>query len=251
MTTAPSPRLQVDIWSDIACPWCYVGKRRFEEALAKFPQRDAVDVVWHSFELDPTTQSDASVNMRDILAKKYGQSAAQAQQMLDSMTQTAAAEGLTYHFERLQVANTFLAHQLLHLAAEHGVQAALKERLLHAHFSEGLNVDDPETLIRLAAEVGLNDTLTRRALEQQTYAGAVRQDEAQAQRYGIQGVPFFVLDGTYGVSGAQSPETLLGALQQTWSERHPLQLIGVGTGATDAGFCDDGSCAVPTPQDQN
>ncbi|ULH14580.1 DsbA family oxidoreductase [Deinococcus sp. KNUC1210] len=251
MTTAPSARLQVDIWSDIACPWCYVGKRRFEQALAKFPQRGEVDVVWHSFELDPAAQSHASLNMRDILAKKYGRSQEQAQQMLDSMTQTADAEGLTYHFDRLQVANTFQAHQLLHLAAEHGRQAALKERLLHAHFSEGLNVDDPETLITLAAEVGLDSALIRRALEQQTYAEAVRQDEAQAQRYGIQGVPFFVLDGTYGVSGAQSPETLLNALQQTWSERHPLQLIGVGSDSSAAGLCDDGSCTVPAPRDQN
>ena len=246
MTSASTtPRLRVDIWSDIACPWCYVGKRRFEQALAQFPQRDVVDVVWHSFELDPSIPANTSQGMSDILAKKYGRSEAHVQQMLDGMTQTAAAEGLEYHFGRVQIANTFLAHQLLHVAAEHGLQDAMKERLMRAHFTEGQHVGDLETLLRLAAEVGLDSALARRALEQQTYAGAVRQDEAQAQRHGIRGVPFFVLDATFGVSGAQSPETLLGALRQVWEERQPLQLLGE---QADAETCDDGSCAVTTPR---
>ena len=243
MTSSTSPRLQVDIWSDIACPWCYIGKRRFEQALAQFPNSAAGDIVWHSFELDPSAPAHSPLGMRDILAQKYGRSAQEAQAMLDGMTQTAAAEGLDYHFEQAQPANTFQAHQLIHLAAEHGLQDAMKERLLHAYFSEGAHVGDRETLVRLATEVGLDAQDTRAALEAQTYAAAVRQDEAQARAYGISGVPFFVLGGKYGVSGAQAPEALLGALQQVWSEQQPLHLLGV---EAQGDTCEDGSCAVPT-----
>ena len=237
-----APRLQVDIWSDIACPWCYIGKRRFEAALSRFPKKHRVDVVWHSFELDPSAPHGSDVSKRDQLAAKYGRNAAEAQAMLDQMTQSAAAEGLEYRFDTSRSANTFQAHQLLHLAAERGLQDALKERLLRAYFSEGQFLGDPETLVRLAAEVGLDAGEARAALEVQTYARAVRQDEAQAQAYGIGGVPFFVLGGKYGVSGAQAPETLLGALEQAWSEGEPLQLIGA-TSAERA--CEDGQCAVP------
>ncbi|AWN22752.1 disulfide bond formation protein DsbA [Deinococcus irradiatisoli] len=242
-----TPRLQVDIWSDIACPWCYIGKRRFEQALAQFPNRDQVDVVWHSFELDPSAPQRDEMAMRERLAAKYGRSSAEAQAMLDQMTQTAAGEGLEYHFEKAQPSNTFQAHQLLHLAAEHGVQDALKERFLSAYLREGQHLGDTDTLVALAAEVGLSPDEARHALEQQTYAQAVRQDEAQAQAYGIQGVPFFVLGGKYGVSGAQAPETLLGALKQVWSEQAPLQLIGADADGQTEG-CEDGQCAVPGPR---
>ncbi len=236
-----TPRLQVDIWSDIACPWCYIGKRRFEQALAEFSQRHQVDVVWHSFELDPSAPQRVEEPMRERLAAKYGRSLSEAQGMMDHMTQAAAAAGLEYHFEKAQSSNTFQAHQLLHLAAERGVQGELKERLLRAYLSEGQHLGTTETLVALAAEVGLDPLEARAALEQQTYAQAVRQDEAQAQAYGIQGVPFFVLGGKYGVSGAQAPETLLSALKQVWSEQAPLQIIG----ADAAEGCEDGQCAVP------
>jgi predicted DsbA family dithiol-disulfide isomerase len=246
-TVAPAlPRVTVDIWSDIACPWCYIGKRRFEAALKQFPNAEQVDVVWHSFELDPGAPALSNESTRDILAQKYGRTPAQAQEMLDSMTATAAQEGLEYHFETQKRANTFLAHQLLHLAAEHGVQDAMKERLLRAFFTEGAFLGDIGTLATLAAEVGLDAGEVKAALEAQMYAQAVRQDEAQAQAYGIQGVPFFVLGNKYGVSGAQPAEALLGALQQLWSEVAPqsaaLQLIGTSAAGED---CEDGSCAVP------
>ncbi|WP_424951298.1 DsbA family oxidoreductase [Deinococcus sp.] len=247
---ATLPRITVEIWSDIACPWCYVGKRRFEAALRQFPQAQQVDVVWHSFELDPSAPLQGEASTADILAQKYGRTAAQVREMLDGMTATAAAEGLEYHFELQRPANTFQAHQVIHLAAEHGLQDAMKERLMRAFFTEGQLVSDPEVLAVLAAEVGLEAAAVRTALEHQTYAPAVRRDEAQARAYGIQGVPFFVLGGKYGVSGAQSPETLLGALQQVWSELAPqpaaLQLIGaesVGDG------CEDGSCALTGAED--
>ncbi|WP_407569957.1 DsbA family oxidoreductase [Deinococcus altitudinis] len=239
------PRVTVDIWSDIACPWCFIGKRRFEAALEQFPQAGQVDVVWHSFELDPSAPASNPVSMRDGLALKYGTDTARAQGMLDTMTQTAAEEGLEYHFDQTRLTNTFQAHQVIHLAAQHGLQGEMKERFLKAYMSEGAHLGDPEVLVSLAAEVGLDGGEVRAALENQTYAQAVRQDEAQAQAYGIQGVPFFVLGGKYGVSGAQSPETLLGALGQVWSEiapAAPLQLIGTES-AGDG--CEDGSCAVP------
>ncbi|MGY2897101.1 DsbA family oxidoreductase [Deinococcus sp. UYEF24] len=247
--TASLPRITVDIWSDIACPWCFIGKRRFEAALEQFPQAGQVDVVWHSFELDPSAPISNPVSMRDGLALKYGTDTAKAQGMLDTMTQTAAEEGLEYHFERARLTNTFQAHQVIHLAAEHGLQGEMKERFLRAYMSEGAHLGDPEVLVALAAEVGLDGGEVRVALEKQTYAQAVRQDEAQARAFGIQGVPFFVLGGKYGVSGAQSPETLLGALGQVWSEvapaPAPLQLIGADS-AGDG--CEDGSCAVPEMQ---
>lgn len=254
--TAPSPlappstathRLTVDVWSDIACPWCYIGKRHLEQALAQFPHAGQVDVIWHSFELDVTAPVQETRSMGEILAGKYGRSPQEAQGMMDHMTQVAAQDGLDYHFERLVPTNTFQAHQVLHLAREHGVQDALKERLMRAYLGEGEHLGEPEVLARLAAEVGLDPAEVRRALSERRYAAAVRQDEAQAMAYGIQGVPFFVLDGRYGVSGAQPAETLLGALTQAWQESQPLQLLGTaaqaGSALTDG--CEDGSCAVP------
>lgn len=237
-------KLRVDIWSDIACPWCYIGKRRFESALQDFPQKDEVEVVWHSFELDPSAPVVNPQAMRDGLARKYGRTPAQAQEMLDSMTRTAADEGLEYHFENTRLTNTFLAHQLIHLAAESGQQDAMKERLLRAYMSEGRHVGDLDTLVELAGDIGLNAAGVRAALEAGQYAGDVRQDEAQAQTLGISGVPFFVLGGKYGVSGAQSAEVLRGALDQVWAETHPAPLTLLGT-ANDVEGCEDGQCAVP------
>ncbi|MFC4426864.1 DsbA family oxidoreductase [Deinococcus navajonensis] len=237
-------RLRVDIWSDIACPWCYIGKRRFEAALRDFPQADQVEVVWHSFELDPSAPERRPHSMAEMLAGKYGRSVADAQGMMDHVTQVAAGDGLDYQLGRAQLANTFLAHQLIHLAARHGRQDAMKERLLQAYFTEGAHVGDPDTLVRLAGEVGLEPGEARSALQRGEHAQAVRQDEAQAQALGISGVPFFVLGGKYGLSGAQDASVLLGALNQVWQETHPapLTLLGQSEGAPG---CDDGHCAVP------
>ena len=235
--------MKVEIWSDIACPWCYVGKRRFEAALAQFPHRDQVEVRWRSFELDPGAVSAATAEESayvDRLARKYGMSLPQSQQMLDSMTATASVAGLDFHFERAVAANTFDAHQVIHLAAEHGLQDAMKERLLRAHFTEGLPVGDRDTLVRLAAEVGVDAGETTRALESQAHAAAVRADEEEAGSLGISGVPFFVVDRTYGVSGAQPAEQLLSVLERAWAESHPLTMVG---GADDTACGPDG-CAV-------
>ena len=213
--------MQVEIWSDIACPWCYVGKRRFEAALAGFPHSDAVTVTWRSFELDPHAPRQHDMSQPELLARKYGMSITDAQAMNARMTSAAAGEGLTFRLDDVKVGNTFDAHRVLHFAAEHGNREALGERLFAAYLGEGASLGDHATLIALATEVGLDATDVRAMLESDALAERVRDDEREAREIGVTGVPYFVLDGRYGVSGAQSPEVLRGALQQAWDERTP------------------------------
>ncbi|WP_438000015.1 DsbA family oxidoreductase [Sorangium sp. So ce185] len=213
-------KLRVDVWSDIACPWCYVGKRRLEAALARFPHRDAVEVVWRAFELDPAAKRvlGAEVSYAERLARKYGASVAKAEAMIRQMTEVAAADGLDFHFEKVRPGNTFDAHRVLHLAAERGAQGAVKERLLRAYMTEGEAIGEPEVLARLAGEAGLDPVEVREALAGDAFAAEVRADEAEARAIGVTGVPFFAFGGRYGVSGAQPAEALLGVLQRTWDE---------------------------------
>jgi len=207
--------LTVEIWSDVVCPWCYVGKRRFEKALAVFEHRDEVEVVWRSFELDPYAARTREGSSAEHLARKYGMSVEQAEDMNAQMTELAAGEGLDYHLGRTRGGNSFHAHRLIQLAAEQGEQDAVQERLFHAYFTEGEAIGELDTLNRLAAELGLDPA----GLDGNAYADAVRADEELAARIGIQGVPYFVLDRRYGVSGAQPAELLLQALDQAWEER--------------------------------
>lgn len=208
--------LQVEIWSDIACPWCYVGKRRFEAALAGFAHRDAVTVTWRSFELDPRAPLTHDEPALQLLSRKYGISEAQAQAMNARLTETAAGEGLVFQLATVKVGNTFNAHRLLHFAGELGLRDALSERLFTAYLGEGATLGDMHTLVRLAAEAGLDADAARRVLDSAQYADAVRADEAEAAALGVSGVPMFVLNRRVGVSGAQSAEVLRGALQQAW-----------------------------------
>ena len=236
--------MNIDIWSDVVCPWCYIGKRRFESALQRFDHRDDVTVTWHSFQLDPTTVSTprgAEDDHIGYLTKKFGTSREKAEQMLAGMTETAAVEGLEYHFEKVKSANTFDAHRLLHLAAARGQQGQLKERLMRATFTDGEPVGDPGTLTDLAVEVGLDRDEVTAVLDGDRYADAVAADIAQARAYGITGVPFFVVDAKYGVSGAQPAQALLDVLNQAWAETHPLT-VPTGVGAGEA--CEGDSCAV-------
>src|SRR6266849_10013097 len=166
--------MKVEIWSDVVCPWCYIGKRRFEAALARFGHRDNVEVVWRSFELDPGAPARRTGDSAQRLADKYGMSRAQAVASQDRLTQMAAQEGLAFHFENAQSGNTFDAHRLLHLAAERGIQDEVKERLLRAYFSEGEPIGDRETLVRLAAEVGLAADEAETVLASDSYAEDVR-----------------------------------------------------------------------------
>jgi len=204
--------LTVEIWSDVVCPWCYIGKRRFEAALADFPHE--VETVWRSFELDPGAPTTREHNATEHLAAKYGMSLEQAQASHAQMTELAAAEGLEYHFETARGGNSFDAHRLIHLAAAHGKQAEAQERVMRAYFTEGVAIGDREQLVALAADLGLDADEARSVLESDAYADAVREDEHLAQRIGIQGVPFFVLGRRYGVSGAQPAEILVQALEK-------------------------------------
>lgn len=207
--------VDVQIWSDVACPWCYVGKRRFEQAVERFRAEGGdVAVTYRSFELSPETPVDFEGDEVDFLARHKGMQRDQVVAMLDQMTTVAADEGLAYDFAALQHTNTVLAHQLLHLARSHGLQAAMKERLLAAYFVEGRHVGRVGDLADLAAEVGLDRDAVVTALESGTHLDDVRADQQRALELGIRGVPFFVLDDRLGVSGAQDPEVLLGALRQ-------------------------------------
>ncbi|SKB08581.1 Predicted dithiol-disulfide isomerase, DsbA family [Aeromicrobium choanae] len=208
--------VKVDIWSDIACPWCFVGKRRFERAVADWD--GDVEVEFHSFELAPDTPVDFEGSEVDFLAHHKGMDPAQVEQMLSQMTALAADEGLSYDFEALRHTKTLLAHQALHFAKAHGLQSELKERLLSAYFEQGRHVGRVDELVTLGSEVGLDADALREALESETYAADVDADIAQARAYGINGVPFFVFDGRLGVSGAQAPETFREALDRVATE---------------------------------
>ncbi len=211
--------MKIEIWSDVVCPWCYIGKRRLESALSRFEHAGEVEITWRSFELDPNAPLRFEGTADERLAKKYGMSPAQAAASHDRVTSLAAQEGLDYHFEKAQYGNSFDAHRLIHLAAKHGMQDAMKERLMKAYFTEGLAISDREILIRIASEMGLDPKETRTVLESDAYAREVRADEERAVKTGIHGVPFFLVDGKYGVSGAQSPETFLEVLEQAWENR--------------------------------
>jgi predicted DsbA family dithiol-disulfide isomerase len=213
--------VNVEIWSDIACPWCYVGKRRLEAALASFEHRDDVTVTWRSFELDPTAPRERDVDGATHLAEKYGTSREQAEAMQSRMTATAAMDGLEFRFDLARGGNTFDAHRLVHLAAAHGMQGAMKERLMRAYLTEGEAIGDPATLERLAVEAGLPEDEVRDLLAGDRFADEVRDDERTAARFGIHAVPFFVVDRALGASGAQAPEVLGELLQRGWEAAHP------------------------------
>ena len=220
--------MNVEIWSDIACPWCYVGKRRFEAALAAFEHRDDVTVTWRSFELDPSAPHEREGDRDEHLARKYGMTREQAAHMHAQMTEVAAGDGLDFRFDVARSGTTFDAHRVVHLAAAHGQQDAMKERLLRAHFTEGELVSDHNVLARLAIEVGLPADEVRDVLATDRYAAEVREDERTAAGLGISAVPFFVLDRTYGVSGAQPADALLGVLRKAWADRTPLSVVADG-----------------------
>lgn len=212
--------LKVDIWSDIACPWCYIGKRKFERAVEEFrvDGRD-VEVEYHSFELSPDTPPEFEGSTTEYLAERKGMPVEQVEQMLQRVTEIAGAVGLDYDFDKVVHVNTLPAHQVLHLAKARGLQSEVKERLLKAYFEEGRNLSRPEELADLAAEAGLDRAEVLAALESQEFLADVRADMKQARAYGISGVPFFVVDAKYGISGAQESQTFVQALTQAWDER--------------------------------
>jgi predicted DsbA family dithiol-disulfide isomerase len=220
--------LHVEIWSDIACPWCYVGKRRFEAALASFAHHDSVRVTWRSFELDPAAPRERAEDSAAHLAEKYGRTREEAMAMHENMTRVAAGDGLDFRFDRLRLGNTFDGHRLLHLAHEHDAQDAMKERLMRAYLTEGELIADVDVLIRLAAEAGLSEDETRAMLESDRFADAVREDERTAAALGITAVPFFVVNREIAVSGAQPPEVMLALLERARPQPAPLAVVADG-----------------------
>jgi predicted DsbA family dithiol-disulfide isomerase len=230
--------LRIDVWSDVACPWCHVGKRRLEAALAAFPHADRVAIVWRAFELDPSApraQPATCGPYAQRLARKYGTSIARAEMMIAQMTSIAARDGLDFRFDRVRPGNTFNAHRLIHLALERGVQDAVKERFLTGYLSEGEPIGDPDALVRLASQAGLDDDEARGVLASDAYAREVRADEAQAAALGVTAVPFFVFDRRYAVSGAQPSEVFEQALEHAWDMPQAVAAHGAACGPHGCG----------------
>jgi predicted DsbA family dithiol-disulfide isomerase len=230
--------VQIEVWSDIVCPWCYIGKRRLETALRRFPHADRVEVVWRSFQLDPSIPEGHTELTLPSVAAKYGIGEEQMRAQMRRVEDLAAAEGLDYDLANGVGGNTLLAHQLIHLAAGHGLGGEMKERLLHAHFEERRSVFDVEALVPLGVEVGLAEDEIRAALADKRFLPAVREDIATARALGGNGVPFFVVDRTYGASGAQPPEVLLQLLERAWADSHPLTTVPAADG------CEGDTCAI-------
>jgi predicted DsbA family dithiol-disulfide isomerase len=210
--------ITTEVWSDVMCPFCYIGKRQFEAALAEFPHRDQVQLIWKSFQLQPDLKTDPSKGMMEALMESKGWSYRQVQDSMAHVNQMAAAVGLTFHFEKTKVANSFDAHRFTHFAKQHGKQLPAEERLFAAFFCDGENTAAIETLTRLGQEIGLDAELLRAALESDAFADEVRHDFYEARQLGINGVPYFVFNQQYGISGARGKETFLSILQQLWEE---------------------------------
>lgn len=210
--------MKVEIWSDVMCPFCYIGKRRFENALQQLLFRDEIVVVWKSFQLDPDMQHEPGKSIHQYLAERKGFSVEKAKELNDQVTGMAAAEGLKYDFDKAVVANSFDAHRFSHLAAKHGKGDAAEESLFKAYFSEGRNIADHDTLVQLGIDIGLDGAEVKQVLESNAYALEVQQDITEATTLGIRGVPFFVIDRKYAVSGAQATDAFLQALNKSFTE---------------------------------
>lgn len=233
--------MRVEVWSDVVCPWCYVGKRNLEAALAVFEHAGAVEVTWRSFELDPSAPRERRGTYVEGLARKYRVSREEAQAMIDRMTAAAAAVGVDFRFDIARPGNTFDAHRLLHLAGERGLQGELKERLLRATFSEGQPIGDAATLRRLAIDAGLDADEVDEVLASDRFAAEVRADESRAAAIDVHGVPFFLVDGRLAIGGAQPPRVLLRVLERAWADR-PVAQGALTSEAAPA--CDDEACAL-------
>ncbi len=232
--------MQVEIWSDIVCPFCYIGKRKFEKALAQFAHKDEVEVTWKSFQLNPYQQTDPHKNMYASLAEHKGCSLEEAHQMMNYVTDMAKGEGLHYNFDKAVIANSLDAHRLIQMARQQGKGDEVKERLLKGYFIEGANIADHATLAKLGSEVGLNPEKVQHMLQTGEFAEALEDDIREAQQIGVRGVPFFLLNRKYAISGAQPVETMLEALKQTYSE---TEKEIVSTTDDQGASCDiDGAC---------
>jgi predicted DsbA family dithiol-disulfide isomerase len=234
--------MKVEIWSDVMCPFCYIGKRRFENALQHFEHKDEVEIEWKSFQLNPDLETSPDLNINQYLADVKGFTLDHARQMNDHVTQMAAEVGLTYNLDKAVVANSFNAHRFSHLAKKHGLGVEAEEQLFKAYFTDGKNIDDGDTLIELGTEIGLDSAEIKQALENNAYADEVKHDIADAQYLGIRGVPFFVLNNKYAISGAQAvpifEETIEKAFNE-WQKENPKPRLEIIEGENCG---PDGNC---------
>lgn len=232
--------MKIEIWSDVMCPFCYIGKRRFEDALENFEHKDKVDIEWKSFQLNPNLKTDPLLNITQHLADAKGWTLDYAQQLNNRVTEMAAEVGLNYDFDKAVVANSFDAHRFAHLAKQHGLGGQAEEALFRAYFTDGRNIADHETLIELGVEMGLDEAEIKQTLETETFAEDVKHDVAEAGYLGIRGVPFFVLNGKYAVSGAQMVPVFSETLEKSYRE---WQTENSGLNIIDGQSCSvDGDC---------
>lgn len=233
--------MEINIWSDVRCPFCYIGKKKFETALDQFPQKDKVKVVWHSFQLDPHLKTQPEKNTVDYFMEAKGTSRENAKQMLGHATKMAAEVGLEFHLEEAVLANSQNAHRLIQLAKTKQLGNEIEEALFKAHFTDLVNIDDIESLVKIGTSIGLGETEVRKMLGSDDFALEVKQDEMHAKNIGVTGVPFFVFNNKYAVSGAQSPEVFLETLKKAWEEyeqANPSLIVTEGTSCSTDGNCD-------------
>jgi predicted DsbA family dithiol-disulfide isomerase len=228
----------VEIWSDVMCPFCYIGKRKFEKALQQFPHKDDITIIWKSFQLDPNTLTDTSLNTIEHLRLKKGWSKAQVNETIAHVSAIAKQVGLNFNFDKAVVANSFDAHRLSHLAKKYNKQNELEEKLFVAYFSEGKNTADHETLLQIATELEIDKIEASEVLKGDAFANEVHQDVEQAMQIGVRGVPFFVLNQKYGISGAQESDTFLQALHKAYDETKLIDLAVNDSAACGPNGCD-------------
>ncbi|MES0857402.1 DsbA family oxidoreductase [Geobacillus sp. G4] len=234
--------MNIEIWSDFVCPFCYIGKRRLEQALEQFPHREDVEIVFRSFELDPNAKKETSLTIHELIAKKYGITVEEAKRANADIGRQAEAVGLTFRFETMKPTNTFDAHRLAQYAKEKGKLNDVVERLFYAYFTESKRISNLDVLLALAEAAGLDRKETEEVLNDGRYAEEVRKDEAEAAKFGVRGVPFFILNRKYAISGAQPVEVFRRALEKVWEEEQqasPMRLL-----AGEGGMCADGSCSI-------
>lgn len=238
--------MKIEVWSDFVCPFCYIGKRRLEEAIAQFPGKDQVEVEFKSFELDPNAQTYSGTGINEALAKKYGMSIEEAKRANEGIGSQAAEVGLTFNFDEMKPTNTFDAHRLAKFAATVGKEKEMTEKLLASYFTESKLISDHDVLVEIAQTAGIEKEETLAVLNDSTkYANDVRIDEALAQQMGVTGVPFFVINQKYSISGAQPTETFRRALQQVWEEEGNAPKLQDLSGGNTAAACIDDNCEIP------
>lgn len=234
--------MKIEIWSDVMCPFCYIGKRRLEQALEQFDNAQDIDIEWKSFQLNPDMETDPDANINEYLARTKGWSLEQARQANQHVTNMAAEVGLDYHMDEVVVANSFWAHMLIQFAKTKNLGGEAEEALFDAYFVQSKNIDDTGTLIDIAGHIGLDADETHKALSSGIYAVAVKEDIQQARAMNVRGVPFFVFDQKYALSGAQQPEAFLQTLNRAWEEWHEQQPPVELSGQNDAACSVDGDC---------